>query len=342
MSKNVLKGLAVVALTAVFFYFFARSVSWSQVLGYLEGVNVPLFLLLFPLALLHFFTRGLRWRYLLIHEKKSVRFSNMVNANIVGFTVTFIFPGRIGEVVKPLYLAQKERIRKGFAIGTVVVERIFDIFTMVLFVGLFLLARPLFPGLFEVAPEAYSRLTFWGVVGLGIASLLFALIIVICVMRKRALGVLGFLLKPFPERIRLRVRELACEFIDGLKFFHSAGNLVMYTLLSFVVWLGIIFYYWVLMFAFGVHVPYFLLVPYVFMTMIGASIPTPGMAGGYDYFSKLGMVSLLHLNPDKAVGMTLVMHAIQVLMTCAAGYVILGKEGLSLFQIKKMGENAKP
>ena len=342
MRKNFLKGLAVLALTAVFFYFFARSVSWRQVLGYLEGVNVPLFLLLFPLALLHFFTRGLRWRYLLIHEKKSVRFSNMVNANIVGFTITFIFPGRIGEVIKPLYLAQKEGIRKGFAVGTVVVERIFDIFTMVFFVGLFLLARPLFPGLFDVTPEAYSRLTFWGVAGLAIASLLLALIAVIYVMRERALGVLGFLLKPFPERIRLRARELACEFIDGLKFFHSAGNLVMYTLLSFVVWLGIIFYYWVLMFAFGEHFPYFLLVPYVFMTMIGASIPTPGMAGGYDLFSKLGMVSLLHLNPDKAVGMTLVMHAVQVLMTCAAGYVILGKEGLSLFQIKKMGESANP
>ncbi len=342
MNKNLLKSLAVLALTAVFFYLFALSVSWRQVLGYLEGVNVPLFLLLFPLALLHFFTRSLRWRYLLVHEKKGVRFSNMVNANIVGFTITFIFPGRIGEVVKPIYLAQKEGIRKGFAVGTVVVERIFDIFTMVLFVGLFLLARPLFPGLFEVAPEAYSRLTFWGIVGLALACLLLALIAVISVMKERALGVLGSLLKPFPERARRRVLELGTEFIDGLKFFHSAGNLVMYTLLSFVVWLGIIFYYWILMFAFGVHVPYFLLVPYVFMTMIGDSIPTPGMAGGYDYFSKLGMVSLLHLNSDKAVGMTLVMHAVQVLVTCAAGYVILSKEGLSLFQIKKLGESAKP
>jgi len=341
MKKHLLRGLAVLVLTVAFFYFFARSVSWRQVLGYLEGVNLPLFLLLFPLALLHFFTRALRWRYLLVHEKKSVRFSNMVNANIVGFTVSFIFPGRIGEVVKPLYLAQKEGIRKGFAVGTVVVERIFDIFTMVLFVGLFLLARPLFPGIFEVAPEAYSRLTFWGATGLALASVLLALIAVLYVLKEKALGVLGILLKPFPERFRGRVLELGHEFIDGLKFFHSAGNFVMYTLLSFVVWLGIIFYYWVLMFAFGVRVPFFLLVPYVFMTMIGASIPTPGMAGGFDYFSKVGMVLFLHLNADKAVGMTLVMHAVQVLVTCAAGYVILGKEGLSLFQIKKMGESAK-
>jgi len=341
MKKNLLKILAALVLTAVFVYFFGRSVKWGDVLRYVRGVNVPLFLLLFPFALVHFYTRAVRWRYLLVHEKKNVRFSNMANANIVGFTITFIFPGRIGEVVKPLYLAQKEGIRKGFAVGTVVVERVFDIFTMVFFVGLFLLAQRLIPGLFDVAPEAYRLLTFWGVAGVVIASLLLALILVLYFYREKALGAAAFLLKPFPERIRHRVLELGHEFIDGLKFFHSPGNLVMYTLLSFAVWLIIILYYWVLMFAFRVHVPYALLVPYVFMTMIGASIPTPGMAGGYDYFSKLGMVSLLHIDADLAVGMTLVMHAIQVLVTCAAGYVILWKEGLSLFQIKKMGESAK-
>jgi uncharacterized membrane protein YbhN (UPF0104 family) len=73
--------------------------------------------------------------------------------------------------------------------------------------------------------------------------------------------------------------------------------------------------------------------------MIGASIPTPGMAGGFDYFSKIGLTSLLHVNADLAVGMTLVIHAIQVLVTCVVGYVILCREGLSLFQIKKMGES---
>jgi uncharacterized protein (TIRG00374 family) len=341
MKKNLLKILIILALTAVFFYFLARSVKWSEVAGYIRGVNLPLFLLLFPFAALHFFTRALRWRYLLVHEKKDVRFSSMVTANVVGFTITFVFPGRIGEVVKPLYLAQKEGIRKGFAVGTVVVERIFDIFTMCLFVGLFLLARPLFPGLFEVAPEAYSRLTFWGIVGSSFALGLLVLIMLLYFFREKAVRAIGFFLKLFPERVRRRILELVHEFIDGLKFFHSPGNLLMYTLLSFVVWLSIILYYWVLMFAFHVRVPYFLLVPFVFMTMVGASIPTPGMAGGYDYFSKLGMTSLLHVDPNLAVGMTLVMHTIQVLVTCVLGYVILGKEGLSLLELKRMGESEK-
>lgn len=339
MKKHLPKILIVAALTAVFAFFFARSVKWADVLKYIEGVNLPLFLLLFPFATVHLFTRGLRWRYLLIHEKKGVRFSNMVAANAVGFTVTFVFPGRIGEIIKPLYLARKEGIRKGFAIGTVVVERIFDMFTMCFFLGLFLLARPLFPGLFDVAPDAYGRLRFWGIVGVAFALALLVLIAALYFFRERAVGAIGFLLGPLPERIRRRIIELLHEFIDGLKFFHSPGNFVMYTLLSFVVWLAIVFYYWLMMFAFHVRVPYFLVVPYVFLTMIGASIPTPGMAGGFDYFSKIGLTSLLHVNAALAVGMTLVIHAIQVLVTCVVGYVILCREGLSLFQIKKMGES---
>jgi len=338
MSK-IFRILIVLGLTAVLIYFFARSARWGEVLDYIKGVNLPLFLVLFPFAAFHFFTRALRWRYLLVPEKKDVRFFPMVAANVVGFTVTFVFPGRLGELVKPLYLARKEGIRKGFAIGTVVVERIFDMFTMCFLLGLFLLARPLLPRLFDIGPEAARSLKFWGIIGVAFASGLLALILALYFFKEKALGTIGFLLKPLPERWRRRLLELGREFIDGLKFFHSLSGLAMYTVLSFVVWLAIILYYWTLTAAFRVHVPYFLLVPFVFLTMVGASIPTPGMAGGYDYFSKLGMTSLLHVDPNLAVGMTLVMHAIQVAVTCILGYAILGREGISLFQLKKMGES---
>jgi uncharacterized protein (TIRG00374 family) len=338
MKSRLLRISIIVVITAVLVYFFKPRVNWAEVAAYIKGVNLPLFLLLFPFAAVHFVTRAVRWRYLLIYEKRDVRFFPMVAANIVGFTVSFVFPGRLGELVKPLYLARKEGIRQGFAVGTVVVERIFDMFTMCFLLGLFLLSRPLYASLFAITPDTYGRLTFWGIVGVAFATGLLTITLLLYFFSEKALAVIGFFLKPFPARWRARLLELSREFIDGLKFFHSLGNLATYAALSFVVWLVIVLYYWVLMFAFHVHVPYYLVVPYVFMTMIGASIPTPGMAGGFDYFSRLGMTSLLHVDPNLAVGMTLVMHTIQVVVTCALGYAILSREGLSLFQLKKMGE----
>lgn len=131
------------------------------------------------------------------------------------------------------------------------------------------------------------------------------------------------------------------EFIRGLKIFHSAGNLFVYIFWSVVVWVSIIFYYWIWLFAFNVRVPFFAVCPYVFLAMVGASIPTPGMAGGFDWFSKLGLTTLYGIDANQAVGMTIVVHAILVVVTYLIGYAILWKEGISLFQVTKLGEKTK-
>jgi glycosyltransferase 2 family protein len=341
MGKKLPKVLLAVGLTAVFFYFFARSVEWRKVPGYIADVDLPLFLLLIPGAAVHFFTRALRWGFLLAPVKTGLRYRNLVAANIVGFTVNAIFPGRVGELAKPLYLARKEGLRTGFLVGTVVVERMFDFFTMCFFLGLFFLARPLFSRSHPIEPAAYDRLTYWGILGVVLATALLALMLLLHFFRGGALRVIGRLLAPLPERFRERVLGLLGEFIDGLKSFRTPGVLAGYTLLSFAVWVGIILFYWLLFTAYRVPVPFFLVVPYVFLGAVGASIPTPGMVGGFHYFSKIAMTSLLLIGPDQAAGMTLVAHAVQIGVTCALGYAILSAEGLTLFQLRKMGESDK-
>ena len=338
MKKNAVRLILILLLSLVFLFFFLRSVDWQEVFRYLGTVNVFFFALIVLLVPMHLVTRAARWHFLLRHEKKGVRFFNMFAGNAIGFTVTSIFPGRLGEIVKPLYLAQKEGMRKGYVVGTIVVERIFDIFAMCFLLGVFLITRPLYASIFRVNPETTSSLFFWGKVGVGLATVLLLLCLSLYFFKEKTLRVVSFFLKPLPAGWTRKVLSLADEFIEGLKFFHSAGNVVVYAVMSLAVWLGIVFYYWLLFFAFHIPLPFFVLVPYVFLTMVGASIPTPGMVGGFDYFSKLGMTSLYHLDANLAVGMTLVIHAIQILVTCLIGYVILWKEGLSLFQLKKMGE----
>jgi hypothetical protein len=50
------------------------------------------------------------------------------------------------------------------------------------------------------------------------------------------------------------------------------------------------------------------------------------------------MTSLFGISASRAVGMTIVIHAIQVVVTCLIGYVILWKDGLSVFKLKKLRE----
>ncbi len=338
MKRSILRLIILLLISGLFLFFFFRSVEWREVFQHLRAVNPLIFILTVLLTPLHLLTRGVRWRYLLLPEKSKVKIWNLFAGNAVGFTVTFIFPGRLGELVKPLYLAQKEGMRKGVVIGTVVVERIFDIFTMCFLLGLFLLTQPFYVKLFKVDEAANSNLHRWGFVGLGFATILLAVSLALYFFKDPSLRLIAFILRPFPEKFRSAVLELADEFIIGLKFFHSLGSILIYILLSLMVWLLIIFYYWVFFQAYHLSLPYFFLFPYVFLTMVGASIPTPGMVGGFHYFSKLALTSLYHIDNNLAVGLTLVTHALQLAVTCFLGYVILWKDGLSLFQVSRLRE----
>jgi len=342
MKRKTWIQLAIILLlTAVFLYFFFRGVEWRNVWTYLRQVKLGWFLAAVLISPLHLATRGFRWKYLLVHEKPDVRFYNMFAANAVGFTVTFMLPGRIGELVKPLYLARREGCRPGFAIGTIVIERIFDMFTMCALLGIFLLSRPLYASVFKIQAQTEKNLAFWGIIGVALASTLLVLSLLFYFFKDKALRVAAVVLKWLPHRLRDIILNLLHEFIDGLKIFHSLGNLLAYIGLSFVVWLGITFFYLVFFKAFGLAVSFFLLIPYIFLTMVGASIPTPGMVGGFHYFSKLGLVELYGVDPNLAFGATLVVHAVQLVVTCLIGYVILWKDGLSLLQLKRLGETMK-
>ena len=339
MRSKALKLSLAVALTIVLLYFFGRSVPWKDVPGQVVDVNVPLFILAVILSAAHFVTRAARWHILVAREKLNVRFRSLVAGNVVGFTVNFLLPGRLGELAKPLYLARREGVRPGFAIGTVVVERLFDMATMCLLLGLFMVCRPLFAASWPVSAEAGQQLKVLGILALGLAGGILAFVLALYFFRERALKVVAFVLRPLPQKASTAVLKILREFIDGLKFFRTRGQVALYILLSLVVWLGIALFYWVFFLAYRIHVPYFLVVPFVFLTAVGASIPTPGMVGGFHYFSKLGMTMLMGLAAGRAAGITLVFHAVQLAVTCLLGYAILARDGMTVLQLKRMGES---
>lgn len=338
MSRSKLNYLIIFLLTVVFLWFFFKSVRWNEVWGYLREFRLPFLIMTIFLGPMHLVTRSIRWKFLLYPVKPDLRFGKTVEATTVGFTITLLFPARVGEVVRPIYLARAENLSPGYLMGTIVVERTFDLFTNCFLLGTFLLTRNLFSYKLELQPEALNRLYFWGKLGLILAAVLFLLIITLYFLKGRAASVFRAISRPFPARVRPGLEKFGLEFVEGLKFFHSFGRLLGYFGLSLVVWLGISLLYWVFYTGYGLKIPYFFIVPYIFLTMIGASIPTPGMAGGFDYFSKLALTSLYGMDPNRAVGLTIVIHSLQFVVTCLLGYVILWKNGLSLLQARKMGE----
>jgi len=145
-------------------------------------------------------------------EKLNVRFRNLLAAQILGFTVSALFPGRLGELAKPIYLARKEGIRTGFAVGTTVVERLFDAVILCLLLGLFS-CTALFASSWPSEKKAGERLTLLGISGVILAAGLLAIILAF-ISQGAGSARRRLLLQALPKA-RATVERLLGEFIDG-------------------------------------------------------------------------------------------------------------------------------
>ena len=75
--------------------------------------------------------RAQRWRYLL-RPVEPVGFNSSFRATTIGFAINALLPGRVGELVRPLVLARREKISASSAFATVVIERLLDLLVVCL------------------------------------------------------------------------------------------------------------------------------------------------------------------------------------------------------------------
>ncbi|MCP2519791.1 flippase-like domain-containing protein [Candidatus Aminicenantes bacterium AC-335-A11] len=335
MRKQWIKLFVIIVITLLFLYLFFRGVNWEEVIFYLKGFNKNFLPIIIALLPFHYITRAWKWKYLILSRKRKVKFWNLFSAYVIGFTVTFLLPFRAGEVIRPVYLGQKERISRSFSFGTVVVERIFDLLTVLFLFGIFLLLKPFYKPYFTERKKALSSLTNFSLISLTIGAILLVLILFLYFFQGKSISFITRILKPFPK-LSQKAIHISTNFLDGLKFFHSLKNLILYSVFSIIQWLFIGFFSWVVLYSFNIKFPFPLILPYLFLTMVGASIPTPGMIGGFHALSKFGLISLYGVNTNLAIGTTTVLHAIIYVGTILMGFIILWKEGLSFAYVRRL------
>ena len=57
-----------------------------------------------------FYLRSIRWS-VLISPVKKVSVLNLFSANMIGFMANNVLPARLGEVIRPVMIARKEKIK---------------------------------------------------------------------------------------------------------------------------------------------------------------------------------------------------------------------------------------
>jgi uncharacterized protein (TIRG00374 family) len=323
---------------SVSFFFMAllfRKIDFNQLWSALVRVDYRYILLAVVCTFISYFLRAVRWHYLLIPEK-NIPLSSLYPATIIGYMANNLLPARLGEFVRAFVLAQREGLQTPTVFASLVIDRLFDGFTvmLILLITLFTLRLP------QGLSEAENVLRTGGIVTFILYAAVVAFLILLKRQTMRTLTWTGVLLKPFPQKLSDRVIPLLGSFIGGIRMSSKGGHIAAVLIYSLAVWLFCVIPVDLVLQGFGIHLPItaamFILVLLVFAVMVPAS---PGFIGTYHYACFKGL-SAFGIEESTAVSIALVLHGTSFFPVIAAGFYHLWRNKISLSTVRKAGGSA--
>jgi uncharacterized protein (TIRG00374 family) len=277
-----------------------------------------------------------RWHYLLIPEKR-IPLSSLYPATIIGYMANNVLPARLGEFVRAYVLAQREGLQTPTVFASLVIDRLFDGFTVMLILLFTLFTLQLPEGLLEAETMLKTGGVVTFVLYVGVVAFLFLL----KRQTMRTLAWTDILLKPFPQRFSERIIPLLGSFIGGIRMSSKGGHITAVLLSSLFIWLFCIIPVNLVLQGFGIHLPItasmFILVLLVFAVMVPAS---PGFIGTYHYACFKGL-SAFGIDGSISVSIALVLHGISFFPVIVAGLYHLWRGKMNLGMLTTVGLEKK-
>jgi uncharacterized protein (TIRG00374 family) len=244
---------------------------------------------------------------------------------MAGSMANNILPARIGEVVRAYLLGQTAQISTASALGTVAVERVFDV---VMALALLVVGAAL---------SVLGNMTrsLW-VGGAMVAGLVVGVVL---------LGVWGAQLSDWVGRLVGRVSprwgkqlaDLGRSFVQGLRAVGSVGRALWIAVWSVLVWGLFVAYAYCVLRAYGLHIALAGAAFLLGVAGLGVSIPSaPGSVGTLEGAYILALQLLRIGDENSRASFALTYHVVEWVTTCTVGFLCLGRLGLSLGQLSQM------
>lgn len=277
--------------------------------------------------------RVLRWGLLLHPVRERVRFRPMFASVVLGYMVTWVAPGRLGELVRPALLSGREKLPIGPCMGTVIVDRLLDGLAVVLLFAVGLAVTPMPP---EAAVSTAAIRGTSVVAGLVVIGLCVSLIVATSSRRRieRALEKRGSPVLLWIGRSMLAVSRGA----DALKRPGLLLGVVVHTVLA---WLMIALATWVGIRACGIDVPFGAVLIILPLLALGVTLPTPGGAGGYHAAMTFGLSQLFGVAEAQAVGASVLIHLMIIFPVILVGGGILIVEHIPFRDLLEAGRQLR-
>lgn len=324
------KLMAGVGISLFFLVLLFRKIDFDKVLSAFTAMDYRFLLPVLFMTFLSYYLRALRWKYLLLPIKRTAM-ANLFPATIIGYMANNILPARLGEFVRAYVLGQKEEVETSAVFATLVLDRLFDGFTVLLILLITFFTVQLPPGMENVQ----NGLKTGGYVTLGIYFAVLAFLFLLKKRTMRTIHVVGVLLRPFPARVSERIIPLLGSFISGIRLSSKPLEIAILLLTSLAVWTTCIWPLHLILQSFGIHLPItasmLIMVFLVFAVMVPAS---PGYVGTYHAACVYGLMAF-NVPKEQSLSVALVMHGTGFFPVILAGFYYLWRDKVSLRMISQ-------
>jgi uncharacterized protein (TIRG00374 family) len=291
-------------ISAVFLYLSFRKVDIYRTWVLIRSSELRLIALVVIIAFFQFVIRSWRW-YILLESLKKTGFSNRLLSILIGFAANCILPARLGEFVRANYLGSTEKISRVSAFGTIVVERIFDGFTLLLILLIGLLGSPF-------TEESSAVSSSLRVTGLSIFLIYILLIVFLAGFKYRTdtfVAILERFLFPFSKSLRSRIIQAVRNFASGLVPIKDINGWAMAIFYSLLLWFSALYQVKLIASSIGLSIPFIATFIILAMAAFGVMIPSsPGYIGTYHLAVQYGFL-LFGTAREEALSAAILLHA---------------------------------
>jgi glycosyltransferase 2 family protein len=263
---------------------------------------------------LSYWIRAYRWRYLLAPIKK-IPVGPLFRSTLIGFMGNYLLPFRAGEIMRAVSIGKTQAISKSAALGSIVLERVFDGVVISLTPFVLLAAVELPPWVTRVN---FVLLTLYitALVGLVIAT-----------QRGWTEAWIQRAIVLLPMRFARRLGPMATEFLHGMKGITHSRGLLPVSLLSLACWVIHGMYFFLMFKALDIELSFSAALVLQMVIGLGVILPAaPGYVGTFEYFTVLGL-SLFGIGHEAAFAYALLAHICQFVPVSAVGLFFALRKG---------------
>lgn len=314
--KNIIMYVLSLGFAVLLLYFSFRNVQWNNFVNGLKGCNWWWIALSMTAAELACWFRGERWKATLRPIDPEMSSVSTFNAINIGYIANFIFP-RIGEFVRCGYVSTK-KASYDKVLGTVVLERSWDMVMMLLILLLLLIFKWDEFGTFFVENMwqpmvgRFEMGALWILIGVAALALLCTGFLLLWIFRKKD-----------SNRVAAKLYSLVAGLFKGLMSFTKMERKLPFFVHTVLIWLM----YWVMAYATLRAIPslsalggddaLFLMIAGSF----GWIVPVPGGFGAYHWIVATASATVYSLPFADGIVFATLSHESQAIVMVVFGLI---------------------